>query len=177
MLLSILICSLENRKESLLNLLKLLEPQINDDVEILVNVDSGELTTGEKRNKLLEKSKGDYIVFIDDDDLVSKDYIEKILNALKSKPDCCSLEGEITFKKINITKKFIHSLEYNSWFEKDNIYYRNPNHLNVVKRELALKVKFPHKKVGEDFEYSKNLLPFLKTEIKIKGVIYYYLTN
>jgi glycosyltransferase involved in cell wall biosynthesis len=174
--LSILICSLVGREVSLKKLLNLLEPQKTDDIEIIVDIDNKEVTTGAKRNRLLKKATGEYIAFIDDDDLVSNDYIFKILNAIESKPDCCGMEGLITFKKQNITRTFIHSIKYNSWFTKDEVYYRCPNHLSPVKRILALKAMFPDLTISEDIEYSKRLLPFLKTEVYIKNPIYFYLT-
>jgi len=175
--LSVLICSLIKRKEKLYRLLSHLNSQIQfiKSVEILVETDSGQMSIGTKRNLLLQRAQGDYIAFIDDDDLVSDDYISKILNAIRTNPDCCSLQGEITHhgqKDI-----FIHSLKYDHWFEKDSIYYRCPNHLNTIRRELALQVKFPEKNHGEDKDFSMLIYPLLKTEIEIEGTIYYYLAS
>lgn len=172
-ILSILICSLEERKISLDRLLSVLNSQINESVEILIETDNREKTTGAKRNVLLEKAKGEYIAFIDDDDLVSNEYVSNILNAVKNNPDCCSLCGDLIRKRG--TKRFKHSISYSTWFSKDGIYYRCPNHLNPVKRELALKVKFKNITKEEDIDYSVRLYPLLKTETEIKDVLYYYL--
>jgi len=180
---SILICTLVERKESFRKLLDVLYAQTTSDVEILFECDNREKSTGEKRNILLERATGDYISFVDDDDLVSEDYIPKVLTALEESPDCCSLQGEITMtehytRSWNRVKRiFLHSLEYTSWYKKDNIYYRNPNHLNAVRRDLALQVKFPYQIRGEDKSYSKRLLPLLKTEAKIEGTIYHYFAS
>lgn len=175
--LSVLICSLEKRQKLLIALLQDLNEQKTDEVEILVNVDNRQKTTGMKRNELLSRAVGDYIAFVDDDDKVTEDYIPRILKAISSNPDCVGMEGLITFASKGITRKFIHSIRYKTWFEKDNIYYRCPNHLNPVKRELALKAGFPEITVGEDREYSKNLRPLLKTEEYLENPIYFYLTN
>ena len=174
---SILICSLENRKDSLFCLLNILKLQDCDRLEILIMIDDGELSIGTKRNRLLEKAKGDYIAFVDDDDRVVNDYVSKILKALESEPDCCSLEGIITNNKKGWSRTFIHSLKYDKWFIKDNVYYRNPNHLSPVRRELALRIRFPDINSGEDKDYSTRLLPLLKIEEKIEGVLYYYDTG
>lgn len=174
---SILICSLNERQSQLVNLLQDLNKQKTDEVEILVNTDDRQKTTGTKRNELLLQAKGDYTAFVDDDDKVVEDYIPRILKAISSNPDCVGMEGLITFVSKGITRKFIHSIRYKTWFEKDNIYYRCPNHLNPVKRELALKVGFPEITVGEDHEYSKNLLPLLATEEYLENPIYFYFTN
>jgi len=152
-----------------------LKRQKTDRIEILVEIDGGQITIGEKRNLLLKKAAGDYIAFIDDDDMVAKDYVTRILEALKAKPDCCSLEGRLL--RLNQTFTFFHSIIYDSWFEKNGIYYRTPNHLNTVKRELALHVGFPEKNHGEDMSYSERLQPFLLSETFIKGILYYYIKD
>lgn len=175
--LSVLICSIKGRERLLQNLINMLRKQTTNEVEILIEIDSKEITIGAKRNILLKRARGDYICFIDDDDKVSNDYIPKILEAISTSPDCCSLTGEITFQKRRISRTFIHSIKYNRWFEKGGMYYRCPNHLNTVKRELVLQIMFPKISIGEDRSYSTRLYPLLKTEEIIEGVIYYYLTG
>lgn len=175
---SILICSIFEREKLLQRLIAELNEQISkhkfhDAIEILIQSDNKEKTTGYKRNDLLSRATGDYIAFIDDDDMVSSDYIEKHLIAIDSNPDVCSLEG-IIYTNMKDPKTFIHSLEYSTWFEKNGIYYRNPNHLNCVKRDIALRVKFPNLITQEDRHYSIRLLPYLKTEAIIPCPIYFY---
>lgn len=177
LLFSILICTINERKHLLSTLLQELNKQKADDVEILVNIDNGQKSIGRKRNELLLQARGKYISFIDDDDKVSEDYIQLILEAAKLNPDCVGIEGLITFSLKNITRKFVHSIRYDKWFTKDNIYCRCPNHLSPVKRELALKVMFPEKNFGEDKEYSLKLFPLLRSEVYILSPIYYYLTK
>ena len=173
--LSILICSLNDREEKLKGLLEELEKQHHEAVEILVEVDNGKISTGAKRNRLLKKAKGDYIAFIDDDDMVSVNYIVKILEALKTDPDCCSLEG-ILFRP-NQTYPFYHTIECDRWHQEGGKYYRTPNHLNTVKRELALQTGFLRIDRGEDVDYSTRIRHLLKTEAHIKGVLYYYVKD
>src|ERR1700722_5137465 len=47
----------------------------------------GVVTTGEKRNRLLQRALGAYVAFIDDDDLIATDYLPRIVVALKDNPD------------------------------------------------------------------------------------------
>ena len=180
---SILICSLESRDNYLSRLMSVLTPQVeaySKEVEVIIEIDDGKLSIGDKRNLLLEKSNGEYIAFIDDDDLVSFDYVEKILGSLKSNPDTVGMHL-LHFNDDNFAGLTYHSLKYRSWFENRDLttglmrYYRNPNHLNPVKREYALKTKFPGISMGEDKEYSKNILKFLESEEYIVEPIYYYL--
>jgi glycosyltransferase involved in cell wall biosynthesis len=173
--LSILTCTLHNRTNKFKKLNKHLTKQIKfcSDVELLANIDSGEKSIGLKRNELLRSAKGEYVVFIDDDDWVSNDYVFKILTAISHKdPDCCGIEGTIINR--NREEKFIHSIRYSSWYTENGIHYRCPNHLNPIKRKIALSVGFLDVSVGEDHDYSLRLKPLLKTEVYIKTPIYFY---
>jgi hypothetical protein len=177
--LSILICTTDSRKHFLDRLLACLSPQLTDYIEVLVENDDGSMKIGKKRNILLDKAIGDYVCFVDDDDLVSDDYCMKILSAVESNPDCCSLEGLYTVNGENPTV-FRHSLKYTKWETANEngktVYYRCPNHLNAVKRELALSVRFDDTKSnGEDKDFSDRIRPLLQTESNINGIIYHYL--
>lgn len=170
---SLLICHKQDRLKLLNRLMATLSIQDLNGVELLVDGNDG--TVGEKRNRLLQKAKGKYVAFIDDDDFVSDDYIYHLMEGVEKDVDCCSLVGEITFDGKN-PKKFIHSIKYDSWFEKNNVYYRCANHLNCIKKSIALQIMFPEKNIGEDHDYSMKLQKsgLLKTEHEINSTIYYY---
>lgn len=177
-LLSILILTIPGREEKLNRLLNILNHQITDDVEIVIEFDECVLSVGEKRNNALDKAKGRYICFMDDDDMVSPNYVKHILMIIgNTDVDCCSLSGEITMNG-GIPQKFIHSLKYKTWYDegegKNKVYYRNPNHLNVVKREIARRVRFIDISTGEDADYSRRLLPYLTVQGEIDHTLYYY---
>jgi hypothetical protein len=170
--LSILIATMPVRAPKFNNLMQALYRQKTPEVEILYDI-SMMYNIGVKRNALLQSAIGEYVVFIDDDDLVAPDYVEKILKAIKSGPDCIGMSGIITTNGKD--KRTWHiSKDFGSWYEHLGIYYRTPNHISPVRRELALKVGFPPIEFGEDHQYSMWLLPLLKTEVKIEGELYYY---
>ena len=71
MKLSILIPTLPNRIIMFANMFANLSKQAEQfpgEVEILSDDRGREITTGEKRNALLERAQGEYTVFVDDDD-------------------------------------------------------------------------------------------------------------
>ena len=179
MKLSILVPTLKSRTRYLSNLIAILQPQLNDDVELLINSDDGKKTIGDKRNELLKESKGDYIAFVDDDDEVSKDYVSKILEAIRSEPDNCSLLGIMTTNDIR-PELFCHSIKYGAY--KTNTddepikHERYPNHLNPIKRDIAIKYSFVPINHGEDTEWATQIFKAgeLKTEVEIKEVLYHY---
>lgn len=179
--LSILIATLGNRRAQFLTLLTELTSQINKfdgHCEILWYGDDGQLPTGAKRNYLMDQAAGEYLAFFDDDDWPSDQYIESIMQALETNPDCCSLLGEMTVNGAN-PETFEHSIKYSKW--KTNPaglikYERMPNHLNAVRSSIAKTVRFPEVKVGEDHAWSESLLRtgLLINESKITSVIYHY---
>ena len=176
MKLSILIASLIGREYYLNRMLSLLEPQLTPEVELVIEIDNKELSIGAKSQKMLERAKGDYVCRVDDDDIVPAYYVSEILKAIESNPDCVAINGIITIDDKN-PKPFYHSIEYDDWFGKDAIFYRCPNHINPVKRELALKVGWDDMRNCGDYKYSMELKSFLKTEIVIEKCMYYYLAK
>ena len=181
--LSILTCTINGREDKLKKLEEVLRPQLITDnsVEWIIKKElpnkQGGPTIGANRNALLEDARGEYVCFVDDDDFVSEDYVELILKAIESSPDVVGIKGHY-FSGNNPPEVFIHSIQYKEWFTKDKIHYRCPNHLNPVKRELAIKAGFTEKNFGEDHDYSYKLRDILKEinakEAMIDNVIYKY---
>lgn len=176
MKLSLLIPHLISRNDKLNRLMDILTKQESEDIEILLNVDNGIKSIGQKRNELLSQAKGKYCTFIDDDDRVSPKYIRLLLHAINTtEVDVCSLTGSLTINGKQ-PKKFIHSIHCDGWYEKGGILYRYPNHLNCIKTDIARQIGFPEINHGEDADYSKRLQEskLIKSEYYIADVLYYY---
>jgi glycosyltransferase involved in cell wall biosynthesis len=171
MTLSVLVCSLPERTRLLFELLTVLNPQLEDE-EIIINIDKRK-TIGAKRNDLLNAARGDYVCFIDDDDMISEDYLAEIRKGLELKPDQVAISGVFYHAKEHSKTRFTSSKDY-EWGLVDGEYRRNVLHLNPVKRELAIKVGFPDISYGEDRKYGKDLRPLIKTEYRILKEIYFY---
>lgn len=173
--LSILIPTVPERADFLRKLRISIDIQARtENVEVLYDDRPRPVPIGTKRNSLLERATGDYVAFVDDDDAVSTTYVRKVLMALKSKPDCVGINGFITFDGKN-GKRFIHTVQCKEWHERGGVYYRCPNHLNPIRRDLALKAKFPgDSSFGEDKEFSMRVRDLLKAEAMIPEVIYFY---
>ena len=172
MMLSILICTIDGRADMLGNLLSHLKKQCNNNVELLVGY--GKESTGAKRQKLIERAKGDYVVFIDDDDWVPDYYVSEMLAGCSSGLDCMAINGIMTTDGLHETKWYLGKDFKNEDRREGNktVYYRHTNHITAVKREIALKAGFPNKSNAEDKYYSDRLQ--LKTEYKIERPMYHY---
>lgn len=171
--LSILIASTNDRKPMLDNLMRFLKAQKTSEVEVLASIDNGESSIGSKRNDLLKSATGKYVAFLDDDDMISPYYVSNILDAAKHDSDCIGIRGIIVTNDFG-PRVFIHSLQYTHWFEKDEIYYRCPNHLNPIKREIALATGFPNISNQEDKSFAFSIQGKIKTETFIETPLYYY---
>ena len=85
--LSILIPTLKSRFKTLKAQVDRIEYQRQQKpVQLLWLGDNKSITIGTKRNLLLDISSGEYICFVDDDDIISDNYIESILKAIEDNP-------------------------------------------------------------------------------------------
>jgi cellulose synthase/poly-beta-1,6-N-acetylglucosamine synthase-like glycosyltransferase len=114
---------------------------------------------------MIEAATADYIAFVDDDDMVSPDYVARILPCLKSKPDCVGITMHVTMdgRDWHPSPIFRHSLQFKEnflWHGQD----RTPHHLCPLKRTTARQSRFPDISWGEDYNYAQGLLQHLKTE-------------
>ena len=184
MKLSILICSLHSRKDKLKRLTDILQPQLKKFdglVEVIVAVDEKENSIGSKRNYLMIKSdpyldsKG-YLAFIDDDDTVADNYVELLLEAMQADTDVIVFDA-LRYVDGTVDKAVKYGIEFGKDYHDSKFYYRIPNHLMCVKKELALQVPFKEINFGEDSDYAKRLLPLLKTQARIDRILYSYLYN
>ena len=179
MKLSILIPTLKERSAVLSKLLDTIYSQIafggqRGNVQVLLDDRDKSVPTGTKRNELIQKATGEYIVFIDDDDKITATYITDIIEALEKNPDVVTFNGYMTTNGGN-PKPFVIRLG-EGYEERGSTYYRYPNHLCPMKKSLIQGVKFPDKTYGEDFAWATKIrdMGLLKKEIVIDKSMYIY---
>lgn len=175
---SILICTVGQREERFKQLLKKLMPQVKKyagEIEVLAYWNNAERPLGEIRQALVEEARGDYISFVDDDDMVPNYYCRKVMEAVQEDVDYVGWRMQLYHNGEKMRPTF-HSLRYDRWSEDENGYYRNISHLNPIKREIALKASFvlSEKGVAEDVPWTEKVAPHVKTEAYIEDVMYLY---
>ncbi|MCE3278014.1 MAG: hypothetical protein K0S44_205 [Bacteroidetes bacterium] len=138
----------------------------------------GGVTTGVKRNDMLMKAKSEYVWQVDDDDKLFPYAISEVINACKTGADVIGINGIMTTDGLNeqgweIRLGHAYKAEIRDGRE---YYFRFPNHITPMKREHALKVKFPNKTIFEDYEWACALrdLGVLKTQTVIDKPVYHY---
>lgn len=175
--LAILICTLTERADKLKRLTNILDPQIErykDQVYYSIHDAGRSMTTGRKRNELIQQTQSEYFVFIDDDDIVSMCYVSEIMKALKYNPDVVTFKGWMT---TNGTDRRDWTIKLGSKYEeRDGHYYRWPNHIVPMRRDAVRGVSFPEIYIQEDYQWSKKIndLGLLKTEVHIDDYLYHY---
>lgn len=181
MRLSVLVCSTLERADTFLpkqmvrlrELKKALPYEQQKQVQILCLVDDQTLMLGDKRNILTEMAQGEYTVSVDDDDRLTDDYLTEILKAIETGADCITYKVSVSLNGGD--PKICHySKSFNRDYNTEDAYYRLPNHLAVVKKEVSRNVSFPALKYAEDVAYAKILKPHIRTEHIIDKVLYHY---
>ena len=176
------ILTLPQRQEQLSKLMYLLEMSMpyaySHRIEIIVNSDDGTKTVGQKRNEILDKAKGKYISFIDDDDMVQASYLQKITMKLDTDLyDGIGFWG-IYYVSGNPLMMFSHANSNNGHFKDEMGRQHRPlNHLNPVRTSIARKIRFPEKNFGEDADYCDRLLEskMINSEYVFDEALYHYL--
>lgn len=187
MILSILIPTLVERERIFEPLRKKIETLIapyNDggfnQIEIVINKDNREKTTGQKRNELVDAAKGKFSVFIDDDDDIPVHYITSIISAIgrRETVDCIGFKGIITW---NGKKELFQHKKGNPYSPHpiNGVYLRPPNHLNPMLTEYFRQIRFPDLTFAEDFDFCRRLdeAKLIKDEEYLNIIMYYYNYN
>lgn len=181
-LFSILIPTLGERRAQFLRIYETLRAQIEtaqlqNDVEILALCDNREQSLGAKRNLLLQRARGEFVAFVDDDDAVAENYVTLICEALArhSEIDCLGFTGLVYFRGAQ-PHRFVHSLRYDHYFSKGGVYYRPPYILNPIRRALARQITFANISFNEDQDWAMRLAraKLLRTECLLQDILYHY---
>lgn len=161
-------------------IMELWEQIFNNNAQHLVNIiyeeDDKQISVGAKRQKLLERATGEYVVGFDSDDWPADTYIADILAVLIKHQDVdhvgfleqCNIDGKQSLS--------IFSIQHLKWEENaygyDHIRCANPK--SVIKRSKAIQVGFQDLRYGEDRIFSEAITPLLSIEVFIDKVLYHY---
>lgn len=154
-----------------------------DDRIIVIHKKNGGLS--DARNKGIDIANGEYLTFVDSDDFVENNYIEKLYNSIKlnnAKIAQCGIS------KVNESSEIIEKLCYEESFVKTSYEILNNwygKHLieNVVvwnkmyAKELFKDIRFPVGKIHEDEFTTYKLIYFSKKVTIICNPLYNYRQN
>ena len=177
MKLSILIAGLYERLENN-DLLKTIYEQadgLGNDVEVLYLMDDGTMSVGRKRNILLSIARGRYFAFIDDDDMVSSDYVSVLLDAIGK----ANGADVIVFRQdcIHADTGEVEHCEYGLGYEytKTGDQWRGkPAHTMAWRTDVVQDVEFPDGNFGEDVGWVAGACKRAVTEYRLDSTLYTY---
>jgi len=176
---SICIRTVVDRPDKFKRLVDCLAPQVanyNGDIEVVVLWNNYEHELSELRQLMLEDARGEYINFIDDDDLVAEDYVETIYPLLDG-VDYIGFKLDF-YSGTTLQKPTIHSIKNPGWEDGGAAYLRRGTLVNPTKRNLMLKAGFKgsdyRKGIPEDITYADAIDKLLKTENFIDKTMHFY---
>ena len=164
-LFEVLIPTMKGREYMLSQLLAVLEPQFAKWPNATFTADWGDGSIGTKRQRMIETSKAKYVAFVDDDDMVAPDYLDRLMPCIERGPDVVGITMHVKMDGIDWKPSpiFRHSLRFRentAWCHND----RTPHHLCPMQREIAVRSRFPELMWGEDYNFALGVLPHLHTE-------------
>jgi len=177
-LLTIAIPTIESRKVQFEALVATIRQQIelNDAeslVEIISECDNKEISIGKKRDNLIRKANGTYLVMIDDDDTISRYYIQDVLEACTYDADCIGY-----FEQIHHARKMsvitLRATEWTSEPGNGGDLQRTPFFKVPIKTDICKQVGCADMRFAEDEDFAKRIYPLLKTEHFIPKIMYHY---
>lgn len=180
---SILIPALSSRPwQTVYNELQRQAAAFGQNVEILINVDDGQQTSGVKRQELLRQARGDYVAFADDDDRYSGVYVEAIMAACQTNVDVVTFDLQFEPAGVKRSRKIAKTERWRFGLNGDDRRHgqMTANHLCAWKRSIAQRVSwYPELGYGDDQLWYQPLLAsgIVSTEQHIDSVLYYYLYN
>jgi hypothetical protein len=155
-----------------------------DDVEVISLVDDRKMVLGTKRSRLLEMAAGEWIMFVDDDDRVHSDIVNKlvdVINEVDEETVVIPFLIHLTdrqprgFREVGCT----YSLNtLNCAYFGPNVWRGHPSHTMPWRTSFARRVQFPEKTWQEDVGWSLPLSKLAVEENKkqhqIDEVLYWY---
>ena len=135
-----------------------------------------DVSVGTKRNRLMLRATGEYLCFVDDDDRMYSDYVAKIINALKTKPDAVGITVLLTTEGLRPEVHSHFALSSTSYHvDRDaGQVTRGVCHLNPIRATIAKSIQFKDISNAEDMQWSSVINPKVRNSVNIKEPIYYY---
>jgi glycosyltransferase involved in cell wall biosynthesis len=205
-LLAILIPTMWSRSGTFNKLIQELNCQIRDGrfgdkVIVRHKVDGGVLPIGAKRNDLIMQADAKYVIFMDDDDMPSPDYVDQLVSAIENgnHPDCVTIECNVYSCVEGHAPEYMMRMVYDI-NEKEGqthltagggrLLRKYPGHLCAIKRKIMLNVPFnvlwgdggDRKRRGDNGTDVNQLLDLkqsglIKSAVHINKVLYHYYYN
>ena len=180
---TILVPTIGQRDLLFCRLMTVLLPQLDEfagAVQVLGWRNAGERSLGELRDQMVADATGEYVSFIDDDDMVSEHYVAEIVRAITEAGDRPDHVGfQLEYCVDGVPREIVdHSLRHRRWHRNaGGSLVRDFTHVDPIRRELAARGRFAVARRGraEDRAWCKQVRPHVYSEAYVDKVLYRYL--
>lgn len=137
--------------------------------------DNREMSVGMKRQNLLQNARGKYCAFVDDDDEITDEYVQDLVETIRGAYPVMRLRGRI--HPYTFTHSLANSLK--SPMARGEVFLRPPNHLNPMMTDVAKMVHFKDAVRGEDLDWTIRMARtgFLTHEYSSDDMRIHYIYN
>jgi len=141
------------------------------DVEVQLLYDNQRMSTGAKRNRLVNCARGEYISFVDDDDDVTDQYVRLIHRALRDHPGvdlvCFNLVGPRLLTNNELRYRYHPRWRQQQTEERfPGVQWKRPQHTSVWQRALVRNALFSDMSRMEELQWQ------LETEMMVNTYVY-----
>lgn len=153
------------------------------DIDMRINVISQKNKgVSAARNRGIEEAKGEYITFVDADDWVDNDYLEKLYNS--------AVKNNCDISVSTMVRKRENSQKYRMYFTEEKVYTTLADKVNVCRipvccyacgklfrKELAKSLKFKENVYFEDVIWTPQAIDMSDKLVTVPDTIYWYRVN
>lgn len=186
-ILSILMCTIPEREKEFVSLLRKFQyqwkrleyqhPTLGFVEVVWDNTESflkGGISIGVKRNGLVNKARGKYLLFLDDDEDIAPNYLETLVRM------CHQNKDVVTFRDLTTTDFYWTVIDMSLKHTEDEqatpdrIVKRKPWLVCPVRSDYAKRFSFPDINYGEDAIWMNQVLTLCETEIHTDQILRSY---
>lgn len=131
------------------------------------------------RNKGLAATTGEYIMFVDGDDMIDTNMVAYMLDKASTNSNCTLVSCAVTRRHNNIGISGENTLRFNKVEASiDMLYMNNMDNgpcAKLIPSKIAKSIKFnPKITIAEDLDYIYKILQKIDNEVFINSSLYYY---
>lgn len=147
-------------------------------VQVIGRFNNGTPSLPKIRQAMVLSAATEYLSFVDDDDVVSPDYVDRIVAALEQNPDYVGFQVQCYSNGHPIAVAY-HSLEHRRWRNLEGRFERDISHINPIRTRLARRADFSVTRSGgaEDRAWADQLrrAKVLQRQVVVDRILYHYL--